>query len=111
VLDPREPLQRHVDLVGREVPQRGPELVDEQLHPQLRRLVLDDEQHLVVMLRHAHRPLRSQQGIQLQVPAVGQLTGQVTVHPALDAALVGDNLHAFMVGAVPGSGLRTDARS
>ena len=40
-----------------------PEFVQQQLHPQLRDLVLDDEQHLVVVRRVAERLLRGEQGI------------------------------------------------
>ena len=41
---------------------RGAELVDHELHPQLRRLVLDDEQHLVVVRRA--RLLRREQPLE-----------------------------------------------
>ena len=55
--------------------------MDHQLHPQLGRLVLDDEQHLVVPRRRVRaarqRLLRRQQPVEAQVARVGQAVGEV----------------------------------
>jgi len=51
--------------------------VQEQLDPEFARLVLDDEQHLVVVLRHAQRVLRSEQFVERQVRSVAHPTGEV----------------------------------
>jgi hypothetical protein len=50
-------------------------LVDHQLHPQLGGLVLDDEQHLVVVRRA--RLLRAEQAVEAEVAAVGSVGGKV----------------------------------
>ena len=50
VLDARDALQRGCELVVAQQPARGRQLVQHQLQPQLRGLVLDDEQQLVVVL-------------------------------------------------------------
>ena len=50
----------------------GAQLVQHQLHPQLAGLVLDDEQHLVVVGRE--RLLRAEDGVELQVVAVAHAT-------------------------------------
>ena len=48
-------------------------LVEDQLEPQLRDLVLDDEQQLVVLGRGADRLLRAEQLVELQVSLVANL--------------------------------------
>jgi hypothetical protein len=53
---------------------RGVELVKDQLKPQLRDLVLDDEQELVVLRCFAERLLRAQQILELQIGLVADLT-------------------------------------
>ena len=52
---------------------RRVDLVQDQLEPQLRDLVLDDEQQLVVLGRGADRLLRAQQLVELQVGLVADL--------------------------------------
>ena len=54
------------------------ELVQEQPHPQLRHLVDDDEQHLVLL--DGVRLLRVEQLVELQVFAIGLRGAQVPVH-------------------------------
>ena len=71
-----------------QVRDRGAQLVDHQLHPQLGDLVLDDEQHLVVVRRVRQRLLRRQQPVQLQVAAVGQPAGRSVWMPVSSGALV-----------------------
>ena len=58
LLDAREHLQRRVDVVDAQARDRFAQLVDDQLHPELGDLMLNDEQHLVVMRRIAERLLR-----------------------------------------------------
>ena len=73
-------------LVLRDVRHGGLKLVQHQLHPQLARLVLHDEQHLVVVGRE--RFLGVQDGVELQVVAVAHAAikvelGVLFVHDAL----------------------------
>ena len=77
LLDAREDLLARVELVALQVRDRRAQFVDHQLHPQLGRLVLDDEQHFVVVRRVRQRLLRRQQRVQLQVAAVAQAIAQV----------------------------------
>jgi hypothetical protein len=83
-LHPGEDLLHRAQVVALQVADRRAQLVDHQLHPQLGDLVLDDEQHLVVV-RPAHRLLRLQQAVQPQVAAVGHPAGQVAVMPGSSA--------------------------
>ena len=76
------------DLVALEETDGGAKLVDHQLHPQLRDLVLHDEQHLVVVRRIGDRVLRGQQAVQLQVAAVAHAAGKVGVDARFQRALV-----------------------
>src|SRR5262245_13753973 len=71
----REDLEAGRELIGLHVPDRRGELVDHELHPQLRGLVLDDEEHLVVVRRA--RPLRREQRVELEVAAVRGVGGEV----------------------------------
>jgi hypothetical protein len=50
-LDPGQDLQAGPRIVRLELRNRGAQFVDDQLEPELRGLVLDDEQQLVVMNR------------------------------------------------------------
>src|SRR4030095_15000450 len=54
-LHARQDLEARRELIGPHITDRGLELVDHQLHPQLRGLMLDDEQHLVVPRRWVRR--------------------------------------------------------
>ena len=71
VLDPGQPLQRRWQVVGGDEGSGRTQLVNEQLEPQLGHLVLDDEQHLVVVSRH--RVLGAEQMVQIQVASIGLL--------------------------------------
>jgi hypothetical protein len=57
VLDPREPFEGGLQLVLAQQLTSGPQLVQHQLQPQLCHLVLDDEEHLVVVRGLAERVL------------------------------------------------------
>ena len=61
LLDAREALLGGPEVVDGEVREHRVELVDDQPHPQLGRLVLDDEQQLVVVLGLAQRVLGVEQ--------------------------------------------------
>ena len=61
VLHPGQAFQRRGEVVVAQVRPGAAELVQHQLEPQLARLVLDDEQQLVVVLRVAPRVLGRQQ--------------------------------------------------
>ena len=89
LLDPREDLLHGAELVALQVRDRRAQLVDDQLEPQFRDLVLHDEQQLVVVHRLADRLLRRQQQVQAQVTAVAQALGQVGDDALFDRALVG----------------------
>ena len=73
------------------VRQQGPgraQLVEQQLEPQLGRLVLDDEQQLVVLRRVAARLLRGEQQVEPQVVAVGHRRAEVALDALLELAHV-----------------------
>ena len=80
-LDARQYLEARVQRVGADVVDGRLQLVDHQLHPQFRHLVLDDEQHLVVARRlpvaAGQRHLRRKQVVEAKVAAVGQAVRQV----------------------------------
>src|SRR5207248_5334944 len=75
LLHARQDLEAGREIVRLHVRDRGDELADHQLHPEIGGLVLDDEQHLVVVRRA--RPLRREQHIEREVAAVGTLGAQV----------------------------------
>ena len=75
LLHAREDLEAGRERVGLHVRDRRGELVDHQLHPQLGGLVLDDEQHLVVVRRA--RALRGEQPLEPQVAAVRRVGREV----------------------------------
>jgi hypothetical protein len=72
---PGEHLEGAVQLVGRDRGDRRLELVQEQLHPQLAHLVLDDEQHLVVRARAAL--LRPEHLVEVEVVAVTHVAAEI----------------------------------
>src|SRR5690606_31028518 len=84
----RDHLAELPDPVVAQVVHRRGQLVDQQLQPQLAGLVLDDEQHLVVVRRVRQRLLRGQQPVQPQVAAVAQAAVQVGVDAVLELAFV-----------------------
>ncbi len=67
--DPRQHLEGRLQPVAGDRHARCADLVDRQPHPQLRRLVLDDEQHLVMGVRQ--RRLGVEDTIEAQVVAIG----------------------------------------
>ena len=77
MLDPGEPLERGREVVGPEQVARRAQLVHHQLQPQLGRLVLDDEQELVVLGRRALGLLGGEQEVEPQVVAVRHLRAEV----------------------------------
>jgi len=88
-LHAREDLLHRPELVALEVGDRRTQFMDHQLQPKLRDLVLDDEQHLVVVHGPADRLLRGEQEVQAQVTAVALALRQVRDHAFFDRALVG----------------------
>ena len=84
VLDPGQRLAGAADVVGVETAPDGAQFVQRQLQPQLRGLVLDDEERLVVVV--ADRALRGQQRVQRQVTAVVHPRAEVRLHTVLDGA-------------------------
>src|SRR3989475_414948 len=84
VLDPREDLERRLELVAPDEGERRAQLVQDQLEPQLARLVLDDEEHLVMVGRIAQRHLRRQQLVELQVSAVRHSIAEIGDHPVFE---------------------------
>ena len=65
---------------------RATDLVNDELHPQLRDLVLDDEQHLVVVRRVRQRLLRPKQGLELQVRRVIVVSRELRVNRLFELA-------------------------
>ena len=72
---PGEHLEGALQLVGGDRGDRRLELVQQQLHPQLADLVLDDEQHLVVRVRAAL--LRAEHRVEMEVVAVAHVAAEV----------------------------------
>ena len=83
----REVLDGLRQTVLTQVADRTPDFVDDELDPELGNLVLDDEQHLVVMWRIAERVLRREQPIELQVARVIVVARQVRVDARLELAV------------------------
>ena len=79
--DPREHLERGREPVGRDVGLGRRELVQHELDPELARLVLHDEQHLVVVGRA--RMLRGQDLVEVQVVAVAHVAREVELRAFL----------------------------
>jgi hypothetical protein len=77
VLHAGEPLERGPQVVGGERLRGAPQLVQHELEPQLGRLVLHDEQQLVVVRRVAADLLRAEQPVELQVLRVGEAVLEV----------------------------------
>ena len=73
--DAGEHLEGALELVARDRADGGAQLVQEQLHPELGHLVLDDEQHLVV--RAGAQVLRAEQLVEMEVVAVAHLAAEV----------------------------------
>ena len=72
---PSQGLESRSRTIGRHVFDGRAEFVQHQLHPQLAGLMLDDEQHLVVVGRQGC--LRIQQSVQLQIVAVAHVPREV----------------------------------
>jgi hypothetical protein len=68
---------------------RFSEFVDNQLHPKLASLMLDDEEHLVVMLRVTLWMLRVQNDFELQIRTIVKLI----VERSVDRRLIGPGCH------------------
>ena len=83
--DARQHLEGRLQLVVADRADRRTDLVDRQLHPQFRGLVLDDEQQFVMRARQ--RLLRVEHALEMQIVAVGH-------------ALLERHLRAFLGGIV-----------
>src|ERR1051326_3271626 len=81
VRDPRQDLVTGLRLVALQRRDRAVELVDFQLEPELRRLVLHDEQELVVMRRRRQRFLRRQQLVEPQIGLVVEPPTELGMQP------------------------------
>jgi hypothetical protein len=71
----RQHLEGRRQVVVSDMSDRRLELVNGQLHPQLGRLVLDDEEHLVVVA--GQRMLRIEQPVEMQIVAIAHLTAEI----------------------------------
>ena len=76
--DAAEHLEAGIQIVALDGADRGFELVQAELEPQLARLVDDDEEHLVVLRRA--RMLRGEDPVEIEVAAVGLGPRDVPVH-------------------------------
>ena len=101
LLAARQRLLASTHAVFAQVDQGGAHLVDHQLHPQFRDLVLQDEQHLVVVRRLRSGLLRGKQLIQAQVAAVGHASFQIGVDTCFQRALVVLDAHVEPGGIGP----------
>src|SRR5687768_10738698 len=81
VLDAGDALQGRTQIVCAEVGGGAAQLVQHQLEPELGGLVLDDEQHLVMVFRCADGLLRAQQRGQLKVRPVTHPGTEITDDP------------------------------
>src|SRR6185312_1947511 len=86
LLHPRQDLEAGFQLVLLDVADGGMQLVQHQLDPELGGLVLDDEQHLVVVT--GHRVLGREQHVELQVPGVGLLGLEVGADTLFQLAFI-----------------------
>ena len=80
----REDLERRLELVAPDEGEGRAQLVQDQLEPKLARLVLDDEEHLVMVRRIAQRHLRREQLVELQVSAVRHAIAEIGDHPVFE---------------------------
>ena len=85
--DPVQALDRPRQGIVAEEDYRAVELVEQKLHPQLRDLMLDDEQQLVGVRRIAKRFLRRQQLAELEVGRVVIVGRQLGMDALLDLAV------------------------
>jgi len=88
-LDPRQSLERRGQVIGDQQASSRTKLVHHELEPQLGRLVLDDEEQLVVLSRLAARVLGTEQLVEGQVVAVGHAAAEVALDPGLEVSLAG----------------------
>ena len=109
LLDAREALLRRAEVVGGQAAQDGVELVDDQPHPELGRLVLDDEQQLVVVLGLAQRVLGAQQPVEVEVAGVGLAPAEVAGDAFLDVAQISGGVRGG--GSPPGGCLAHSSAS
>ncbi|KDB52856.1 hypothetical protein X805_15900 [Sphaerotilus natans subsp. natans DSM 6575] len=96
--DAGQHLERRLQFVARDGADRGGQLVQHQLHPQLGGLVLDDEQQLVVVRRE--RLLRGEDLVELQIVAIAHVAGEIE----LRAFVAHDGLAAGCGRGVVGAG-------
>ncbi|CAM0120688.1 conserved hypothetical protein [Stenotrophomonas maltophilia] len=106
LLAARQHLAALPDFIALQEADCGTQLMAQQLQPQLRGLVLDDEEHLVMVRRAGQRLLRAEQLVQPQVAAVGEASLQVGVDAGFEIALVVVDGHGRdQIGGGKGSAL------
>jgi hypothetical protein len=93
VLDSGQPLERRPQLVRGEPALHRPQLVQDQFEPQLGRLVLQDEQQLVMVLRHAHRVLGGQDLVEVQILPVREVDLEIADDAVLERTLMTPGRH------------------
>jgi hypothetical protein len=71
VLDAGQPLEGRRDVIGADERHGRAQLVDKELEPQLGHLVLNDEQHFVVVIRDGL--LGVEQAVEVEIAGVGKL--------------------------------------
>src|SRR5690606_23487729 len=89
------------DLVAAQMCDCRRQLMDHQLEPQLRHLVLHDEQRFVVVRRAGQRLLGRQQLVEPEVAAVGDPAVEVGVDAVLERAFVLVDCHAPKITPSP----------
>src|SRR5579883_761557 len=77
---PRQHLEGGRQIIVLDAEDRRLQLMDHQLHPELGRLMLDDEEHLVVIGRE--RLLRVEQAVEMEIIAIAHLAAEIGVGAA-----------------------------
>ena len=72
------------------------QLVHDQLHPELGRLMLDDEQEFVGVLRVAQRTLSRKQRVEIEVAAVAHPVAEVGDDGFFDVTSVVVDAHVYL---------------
>ena len=88
LLDPSEDFHARVGIIAGQMTDGGAQFMNDQLEPQLRGLMLNDEQHLIVVSGVAQGFLCVENTVQLEVLAVIQATVQIRPNRRFQYAFV-----------------------
>jgi hypothetical protein len=79
-LDPRQYFETRIYFIGLDVSDRGPQFMEDQLHPEFGNLMLNNEQMFIMMRRFTKRPLGAQQFVELKIERVVELLSVAVSH-------------------------------